>query len=536
LAPNYDALYTPRFIADRGLLNEGQFRYLTPWGEGDVGAGYISSDDSYGDSRSITNWNHATDFNDRWSSLVDYTHVSDIDYFKDLGTDLNTNRKSFLDQLAQTQYTGNNWMFLAKAHEYQTLDREIPEDKQPFERLPNLVLEADLPGQYGLHYLWRSGYDYFSRDIDKNDPFVSLAAGDLVEGSRYQATPGLRLAMESAWGYVIPEVKVNMAYYSLSDNNYQSNSSTPVTLQNNSINRSIPTVSVDSGLYFDRLTSIGGAGYLQTLEPRLYFTDTPYHDQDDVPLFDTSEINMTYQQLFRSNRFTGNDRIADDQHATIGLSSRLLEDGNGFEKLRASIGQAIYFKDQKVALNAPSIKREQAPIASEIIYRFDKDWRMQLDAVSDNKDRTNDLRGLNFYYNPSLYEIFNVGYQYSNYANTSNPNSEKINQSNLSFSLPIDQQWNLLSQWRYDLDSSTSLETLFGFEYNSCCWGLRLVGRRHLDEDVNSAGVVTDSSFDNGLYLQFEFKGLGSLGKKSDGLINDSIYGYENQNEIDDHH
>lgn len=527
LAPNYDALYTPRFIADRGLLNEGQFRYLTPWGEGDVGVGYISNDDSYGDSRSIHNWNHATDFNSRWSSLVDYTHVSDKDYFKDLGTDLNTNRKSFLDQLAQTQYSGDNWQFLAKVHEYQTIDEEIPDNKQPFERLPDLVLEADLPGQYGLHYLWRSGYDYFSRDIDKNDPSVSVAAGDLVEGSRIQATPGLRLAMESAWGYVVPEVKVNMAYYDLSDN---------AVGYDNQINRAIPTVSIDSGLYFDRLTSIGGAGYHQTLEPRLYFAHTPYHNQDDVPLFDTSEINMSYQQLFRSNRFTGNDRIADDQHATLGLSSRLLEDDSGFEKLRASIGQGIYFKDQKVSLNSPSIKREQAPIASEIIYRFDKDWRMQLDAVNDSKDSANDLAGINFYYNPSTYKIFNVGYQYSSNEGTTGIDSENINQSNMSFSFPIDHQWNLLSQWRYDITSSTNLETLIGFEYNSCCWGLRLVGRQHLDEDVNSAGIVTNSSYDTGLYLQFEFKGLGSLGKKSDGLINESIYGYDNQDEIDEHH
>jgi LPS-assembly protein len=525
LAPNYDALYTPRFIADRGLLNEGQFRYLTPWGKGDIGGAYISDDRSYGGSRSINNWNHETDFSDRWSTLVDYTHVSDKDYFKDLGTDLNTQRSSFLDQLAQTQYSGDNWKFLGKVQKYQTIDTEIPENEHPFERLPNLVLESDLPSQNGLHYLWRSEYDYFSRDLNKNNPSVVAANGDLVKGSRYQATPGMRLPMENAWGYLTPEVKVNAAYYDLSDN---------AAGDDNQINRAIPTVSVDSGLYFDRLTTIGAAGYHQTLEPRIYYTETPYHNQDDVPIFDTSEINMTYQQLFRSNNFTGNDRIADDEHVTIGLSSRLLEDASGFEKLRASIGQGIYLKDQKVALNSPSKKQAQAPLASEIIYRFDRDWRMQLDTVSDSKDSTNDLAGVNFYYNPSTYEIFNVGYQYSSNESTAGINNGNINQSNMSFSLPLNHEWNLLSQWRYDVASSTSLETLAGFEYNSCCWGLRFVARHYLNEDVDSAGVVTKSSFDNGIYLQFEFKGLGSLGKKSDGVISESIYGYDNQNETYD--
>lgn len=520
LAPNYDATYTPRYMVDRGFLNEGQFRYLTQWGEGDLGVGYIGDDKDYGDNRYIDNWNHKTSLDNRWSTLVDYTHVSDNDYFRDFGTDLNTKRKSELNQLGQVKYAGDNWQFLGAVHEYQTIDNEIAEDDKPYGRLPQLVLEADMPGYAGLQYLWRSEYDYFTRNLDESNPTVSAADGDLVEGNRFQATPGIRLPMEFSWGYLTPQTQINLAKYELSNN---------ADGYSNSIDRAIPTTSIDTGLFFDRVTTIGGAGYHQTLEPRIYGAYTPYHNQNDVPLFDTSEMDMTYQQLFRSNRFTGNDRIADDQHVTVGLSTRFLADESGVEKFRAGIGRAFYAGDNKVSLDTPSTSTKEAPLASEIVYRIDDDWRMQMDAVTDSEDESNDLRSVNFHYNPALRKILNFGYSYRN-QETDGMNN--LNQSNVSFSWPMNPQWSVLGQWRYDIASGSNLESLFGFEYDSCCWGVRLVGRRHLNEDVNgNTDEVVSSNYDNGVYLQFEFKGLGSLGKKSDGVVSESIYGYHTNDE-----
>ncbi|MFN2932536.1 LPS assembly protein LptD, partial [Escherichia coli] len=56
-----------------------------------------------------------------------------------------------------------------------------------------------------------------------------------------------------------------------------------------SVSRDVPIFSVDSGLYFDRNTSLFGNNYRQTLEPRMFYLYVPYKDQKDIPLFDTGE-------------------------------------------------------------------------------------------------------------------------------------------------------------------------------------------------------------------------------------------------------
>ena len=42
LAPNYDATLYPTYMAKRGLLMEGEFRYLTESSEGQVGGAWLN--------------------------------------------------------------------------------------------------------------------------------------------------------------------------------------------------------------------------------------------------------------------------------------------------------------------------------------------------------------------------------------------------------------------------------------------------------------------------------------------------------------
>ncbi|WP_122558063.1 LPS assembly protein LptD, partial [Pseudomonas viridiflava] len=57
-------------------------------------------------------------------------------------------------------------------------------------------------------------------------------------------------------------------------------------------NRGVPIASIDGGLYFDRNTSYFGKNYRQTLEPRLFYLYVPEVDQEDIPVFDTSEYTF----------------------------------------------------------------------------------------------------------------------------------------------------------------------------------------------------------------------------------------------------
>jgi lipopolysaccharide assembly outer membrane protein LptD (OstA) len=63
---------------------------------------------------------------------------------------------------------------------------------------------------------------------------------------------------------------VNMASYQLDSFNGQ---------KAENLSRTVPTFSLDSGLVFERDVKFGGKDMTQTLEPRLFYVNTPYRDQ-----------------------------------------------------------------------------------------------------------------------------------------------------------------------------------------------------------------------------------------------------------------
>src|SRR3546814_4003854 len=57
--------------------------------------------------------------------------------------------------------------------------------------------------------------------------------------------------------------------------------------------RSTPISSLDAGLYFDRNIRFRGDDYVNTLEPRLFYLNVPYRNQDNLPIFDTGDRKST---------------------------------------------------------------------------------------------------------------------------------------------------------------------------------------------------------------------------------------------------
>lgn len=105
IAPNYDATLTPRILSKRGVMAEGEFRYLTPHaGEGVIHAALLPSDNLYNNQdRKLASWQHKyRPSNWQLSSNVNY--VSDSDYFTDLGVDLTQSNTSYQERSAEFNY------------------------------------------------------------------------------------------------------------------------------------------------------------------------------------------------------------------------------------------------------------------------------------------------------------------------------------------------------------------------------------------------------------------------------------------------
>ncbi len=120
-------------------------------------------------------------------------------------------------------------------------------------------------------------------------------------------------------------------------------------------------------------------------------------------------------------------------------------------------------------------------------------------------------------FNPDERTVFNFGYHFRR--TKTDDIQSNVEQTDVSFRVPLNDTFAAVGSWNYSLIDSRSLETLAGIEYASCCWGLRVVGRRFLRN--------TEGDFDKGVFIQFHLRGLGGIGQSADSLLRRGIRGYE---------
>jgi len=575
LAPNYDATLYPTLMSDRGLQLEGEFRYLTPRSEGQIGASVLDDQEDerklqsgYRDQRWMYSWQHVTDITPRLRASADYTDVSDYYYFQDLDTYLGINRGNFLNQRASLSWQGDSYLAALNVHAY---ERATVTDITPYERIPQLTLTGTLPYQpNGLRFNYDTEFVSFKRSLqsgfytDQNgntgleehrwydDRLTGLTR---AEGERLHLEPSVSLPMDWNWGFVRPTMKYAYTRYDLSLDNQGRTSLTADERFDSNQDRSVPIFSVDSGLYFDRTTELFGSGYTQTLEPRLFYLYVPEEDQRNIPVFDSGESIFSYDSLWRDNRFFGRDRIGDANQVSLGLTNRWI-DTKGVERQRFSIGQAYYFRDREVQLPGIDYRERdeslssQSPVAMAYQYRHNQDWRFTstFNWDPDQSETRSASAAWHYQQADDPRKILNIGYLYRNETmrfdrvsgtwvtspDFGNPgdanyiaNYYKTDQHDISFMWPVSNQWSLIGRWQRDYGRNRTVEAFGGFEYDSCCWKLRVINRYWIDYDETSLNPRLNDEADRGIFLQIVFKGLGNIaGGGMETLLEESITGY----------
>lgn len=581
LAPNYDATLYPQYMTKRGMLMEGEFRYLTKSSEGQFGGAYLNDDSDerkkqsdYEKTRYMLNWQHKGGLDSRVLTEVDYTKISDPFYFQDLKSNqIGVESREFVNQQGAISYRGDNYSakLNLQAYELATISQITP-----YDRLPQITFTGALPYHPGgLDFNYDSEIVRFDRDlrtgkITNKDGGPLNADGTVGEdrldtyvrgltranGTRLNAAPSVSLPMNWTYGFITPKLKYAYTKYDLDlDSTGKGQMVAAGQKFKSSQDRSLPIASVDSGLYFDRSTQWFGKNYNQTLEPRLFYLYVPEKDQDDIPVFDTSETSFSYSSLFRDNRFSGTDRIGDENKLSLGVTSRWIEE-NGFERQRVSVGQALYFKDREVQLpgivaaDRADSRSDVSPIALDYEFRFNRDWRATADYNWDTEEHSARSGSAMFHYQPedNLNKVINVGYRYRNdqvvynqltgkwqfggdYGTAGQPNFVKdyykIQQHDFSMMWPIIPQWNLITRWQYDYARNRTLEAFGGFEYDNCCWKLRVINRYWVSNDEYTQIAPLNEKGDHGLFLQIVLKGLGGLtGAKVESFLDKGIQGY----------
>jgi len=489
IAPNYDATFTPRVLTDRGVQLQTQFRYLTETHNGVVDAEYLNDDSITGESRSYVGVDHTSLFRNRWRGAVEFREVSDNQYFEDLGGSLSASTITHLNRALRFDYHTDKLSLFGQLQDYQTIDDAIVAEDEPYRRLPQLLARGRWPG------LWLGSTINLDGEVVKFDRNVG------VTGWRFNVAPELALPLERPGLFFTPAIAIDYTSYDLSNTEPG---------QRNNPERVLPIASVDAGMVLERLINNSSRKRIQTLEPRLLYVHVPFEDQSDLPVFDTITPDLNLVQLFRKNRFLGVDRIADTDQLSVGISSRVLDVATGEELMSGTIGQIRYFNTSNVSLpSAPEFTDESSDYIAELRFQLLRNVNFDLGHQWGTRDRGTTQSQARLQYRPARNRIINLAYRFRR---------DSLEQGDLSWSWPLSRKWNFVGRYNYSFRDEKALEEFYGLEYESCCWGLRLVTRRY----ISTRGGTRDTTYG----LQLVLKGMASVGTAADKLLERGILGY----------
>jgi LPS-assembly protein len=568
LAPNYDLTLTPGLLSARGVQLGEQFRYLTASSRGQVEATFLPSDAKEHGDRSYIRISDITDFKRGMRFDADIASVSDSKYFEDFAVGSDQTSVTFLERRADILYYDDAWRVRGELQNFQTIDITVPTvctaatastipafcDQRPYSRVPRIQANA----------LW-----------PVSDTPIELALGSEIvnfvreigpTGVRFNVAPEVRWSSRGPGYFFEPAIGYAFTQYDLKNAaaGGPNLSSTPT--------RTLPYARVDAGLVFERQAGSRGQR-TQTLEPRVVYSYVPYRNQDGLPIFDSGLPDLNLTELFRTNRYVGEDRIGDANQVALALTSRLFDNVSGAQYLSATVGQIRHFSALRVGLPAqataassgqtlvtvPGVNPFALPgqalvnsrgqilmslpgqyvsglpaqsfatagpgqaaqvfpasdIVADVTVTAYKHFSFNLDYLWNPYTSQTDKSELSLQYRPDPTRVVNIGYRFQQNVLTQ---GVILKQWDASFAWPIAQHWNTVGRWVYSMEDKKTVEQVAGFEYKSCCYRVQLVQRRYI---TNRAGGL-----DTSIALQLELTGLSSVGKRADSFLEQSIRGY----------
>ena len=531
IAPNRDATITPTLMSKRGVSLGTEFRYLEPTYSGVLDMLYMPDDRLRDRDRWGYNWKHSTSLDSPIGGLGlnwNLKRVSDDNYWRDFSR-MPGDSSSFdnSDQRLLSSDGGLSWsggrhrvsLYAQKWQVLQDLDAPIA---PPFNRMPQLQWSYDTTdwATHGWDVNLVADTTRFEADTwdRRHNPDNGQRSYALAQVSRPFVFPG---------GFVTPKAQMHLSTYHFDD-------VSPTRPRDKSF--AIPTFSLDSGLVFERETSVLGNNYTQTLEPRAFYTYSPYRNQSMVPLYDTALTDFNFGTIYSENSYTGHDRIADNNMMTVGLTTRYIKPEDGSEVARLGVAQRLRFEDQRVGLyDEPTAKKGW----SDMLIGGGVTWnqRWSTDAIVQyNRDIKRTARSsISGRYTPGPYKVLSAAYRYQRESNFWDNNQfiqQGSEQIDLGWQWPLNKgstnifgeatgggRWYSVGRLNYSMHDKKLVDAIVGFEYDSCCWIGRVVVERMQNSRIDS---------NTRLLFQIEFVGFSRLSLGADPLrsLQEFVPGY----------
>jgi LPS-assembly protein len=516
IAPNRDATFYPALMSKRGVDLGGEFRYLERDYSGEVRANYMPNDSL----RDRDRWGYAARHQGIVGSGLPFgalglnlnlNRVSDDNYWRDFSRSSASLTQRLLANDASLVWGRGDFSVAARALKWQTLQDVDSPIVPPYDRVPQLVARYsrnNLVG--GLEANVETDFTQFSADPVLTGQPDARRAFALAQISRPWQAPG--------W-FFTPKLQLHATQYQFD---------APISTGARSADRTVPTLSLDSGLIFERDASYFGRSFRQTLEPRAFYVYTPFRDQNALPNYDSARNDFNFATIYTENAFGGHDRIADNNLLTLGASTRLLDPDTGAEAARFGIAQRLRFKDQLVTLpgEAPVSERLSDLLLGASV-NWTPQWSTDATVQYNPKDGRSIRSSLGGRYNPGNYRVVSAAYRLQR---------DFSEQVDVGWQWPLNDLWGDKGQnlgpgsgegegrWysvgrlNYSLQDQRLVDAVVGLEYDAGCWLGRIVFER-----LQSS----TSSSNKRILFQLEFVGFTRLGSNALQSLKDNIPRYQ---------
>ena len=539
IAPNYDATITSRFMDRRGLMEQVQFRYMPdPAHVGSLYFENLANDKQYDETPSLNqamsdghryllNARHTSMFMDNAMRVsVDYTKVRDRDYnyFNDFSPKVGTQVDNQLQQSLMAGYFQPNWNINTEVRTYQIL---LASAQQPHELMPRINHNYYQQGSW-YDLAWNTEITKFGYN---NAQAIEQNKGSAYTGTRVYTAPTLTMPLIDEAGYYLDsQYKLMYTRYDqeVPDNMSQTFVSrfTPagakgVTLDEGIITRTLPSFRLKGGMTFERNQNWFGGDANQTLEPEFQYLYVPYKDQDNIGVYDSTTMRQDYYSLFSDRRYAGLDRISDSNRISIGLTSRVYDEV-GDERIRLAVAQAFDFVAPRVKLypSETLTTNTRSPLSFEGDAKINEQWFAHAGAQYDmDQSRLSSANSALEYRHEKLISQLNHRFvRDANYDLENRGQVTDLNQIGLLLTTPLNDQWHLYGGYYQELNQSVKSDRKVGLKYDSCCWSINF----NLEWVNTPDNVTLRPTSERSLGIQFEMKGLGSVGTGTKGTSLDT--------------
>ncbi len=522
LAPNYDLETTFKYMQERGTQLNSKFRYLSDFGSGSIKSEYLPDDKKYEEKgdRWGAQLEHSGIFQQSWLFEVDYSKVSDIDYFTDVsGSSIGNREDGQLLQEGKATYRSQNWDASVLVRDFQVLTTS---NNLPYRLMPQLE----------YNYYAPEVMEYLDFDMISHVSIFDTDASGKPSANRIHVEPGITIPVGNTWGTWTTEARLLGTYYQQDLDGVDTGTGSDYEGLEESVSRVIPEFRSHAGIVLERDTKIVG-NYTQTLEPQVQYLYVPEEDQSDIGLYDTTLLQTDYYGLFRSRKYSGVDRIAAANQVSYGASSRFFDDEYK-ERLNISFGQIFYIdKDTKQNLNQDEANKNSnySSWAIEVDFNYD-DYLFYHGGVQYDID-TSAMQLAN----STIEYRFAGGYIQTNYRyvtkeyiedtvdfNVGSITKEGISQAGLLGAYQISPKWNASAQYFYDLTTEEELEWLARLNYKSDCWYIGFTYSNQLrsweGDYINTSNATP--VYENNFSVNFGIIGFGTNIGSDSGAVGDS--------------